>query len=86
MMFIISILLVGVLFLVPSAICTWLWGLILVPYVFNIEPISFWSMYGLIWMVQLMTGSLFEDIALSNSYLNNELFDNIKFDKEDEDK
>ena len=53
---------------------------------FNIEPISFWSMYGLIWMVQLMTGSLFEDIALSNSYLNNELFDNIKFDSEDEDK
>lgn len=53
---------------------------------FNIEPISFWGMYGLIWMVQLMTGSLFEDIALSNSYLNNELFDNIKFDKEDEDK
>ena len=85
MMFIISILLVGVLFLVPSAICTWLWGLILVS-MFNIEPISFWSMYGLIWMVQLMTGSLFEDIALSNSYLNNELFDNIKFDSEDEDK
>lgn len=85
MMFIISILLVGVLFLVPSAVCTWLWRLILVP-MFNIEPISFWSMYGLIWMVQLMTGSLFEDIALSNSYLNNELFDNIKFDSEDEDK
>ena len=85
MMFIISILLVGVLFLVPSAVCTWLWGLIFVP-MFNIEPISFWSMYGLIWMVQLMTGSLFEDIALSNSYLNNELFDNIKFDSEDEDK
>ncbi len=85
MMFIISILLVGVLFLVPSAVCTWLWGLILV-LMFNIEPISFWSMYGLIWMVQLMTGSLFEDIALSNSYLNNELFDNIKFDSEDEDK
>lgn len=85
MMFIISILLVGVLFLVPSAVCTWLWELILVP-MFNIEPISFWSMYGLIWMVQLMTGSLFEDIALSNSYLNNELFDNIKFDSEDEDK
>lgn len=85
MMFIILVLLVGVLFLVPSAVCTWLWGLILVP-MFNIEPISFWGMYGLIWMVQLMTGSLFEDIALSNSYLNNELFDNIKFDKEDEDK
>ena len=85
MMFIISILLVGVLFLVPSAVCTWLWGLILV-LMFNIEPISFWSMYGLIWMVQLMTGNLFEDIALSNSYLNNELFDNIKFDSEDEDK
>ena len=85
MMFIISILLVGVLFLVPSAVCTWLWGLILVP-MFNIEPISFWSMYGLIWMVQLMTGSLFEDIALSNSYLNNELLDNIKFDSKDEDK
>lgn len=85
MIFIISILLVGVLFLVPSAVCTWLWGLILVP-MFNIEPISFWGMYGLIRMVQLMTGSLFEDIALSNSYLNNELFDNIKFDKEDEDK
>lgn len=85
MIFIISILLVGVLFLVPSAVCTWLWGLILVP-MFNIEPISFWGMYGLIWMVQLMIGSLFENIALSNSYLNNELFDNIKFDKEDEDK
>ena len=85
MIFIISMLLVGVLFLVPSAVCTWLWGLILVP-MFNIEPISFGGMYGLIWMVQLMTGSLFEDIALSNSYLNNELFDNIKFDKEDEDK
>lgn len=85
MIFIISILLVGMLFLVPSAVCTWLWGLILVP-MFNIEPISFQGMYGLIWMAQLMTGSLFEDIALSNSYLNNELFDNIKFDKEDEDK
>ena len=85
MIFIISILLVGVLFLVPSAVCTWLWGLILVP-MFDIEPIGFWSMYGLIWMVQLMTGSLFEDIALSNSYLNNEMFDNIKFDSEDEDK
>ena len=85
MIFIISILLVGVLFLVPSAVCTWLWGLILVP-MFNIEPISFWSMYGLIWMVQLMTCRLFEDIVLSNSYLNNELFDNIKFDSEDEDK
>ena len=85
MIFIISILLVGVLFLVPSAVCTWFWGLILVP-MFDIEPIGFWSMYGLIWMVQLMTGSLFEDIALSNSYLNNEMFDDIKFDSEDEDK
>ena len=85
MIFIISILLVGVLFLVPSAVCNWLWGLILVP-MFDIEPIGFWSMYGLIWMVQLMTGSLFEDIALSNSYLNNEMFDDIKFDLEDEDK
>ena len=85
MMFIISILLVGVLFLVPSAICTWPWGLILVP-MFNIAPISFWSISGLIWMVQLMTGSLFEDIALSNSYLNNEMFNDIKFDSEDEDK
>ncbi len=85
MTFIISILLVGVLFLVPSAVCTWLWGLILVP-MFGIDQISFWGMYGLIWMVQLMTGSLFEDIALSNSYLNHEMFDVIELDKEDEDK
>ena len=85
MTFIISILLVGVLFLVPSAVCTWLWGLILVP-MFGIDQISFWGMYGLIWMVQLMTGSLFEDIALSNSYLKNEMLDVIELDKEDEDK
>lgn len=84
MTFIISILLTGVLFLVPAAVCTWLWGLILVP-MFGISQITFWNMYGLIWMVQLMTGSLFEDIALSNSYLNNEMFDVVKLDKEDED-
>ncbi len=79
MTFIFCLIIVGILFLVPAAICVWLWGLILVP-IFGVAQISFWGMYGLIWMIQLMTGSLIEELWVSSSVLGEDI---LKIDEEE---
>lgn len=79
MTFIFCLIIVGILFLVPAAICVWLWGLILVP-IFGVAQISFQGMYGLIWMIQLMTGSLIEELWISSSVLGEDI---LKTDEEE---
>ena len=34
-------------------VATWLWGVIVVP-VFNLPALSYWQMFGLIWLMRLV--------------------------------
>lgn len=74
MTFIISIFIIAVLFLVPSAACLFLWNLILIP-TFGFCEISFWAMYGMVWFFHLISGSLIDEIMLTCSFGNSELDD-----------
>lgn len=52
----ISLSLVFLSILIYAAVGCWLWGLIMVP-IFNLPALSYWEIFGLMWLLRLLFGS-----------------------------
>lgn len=45
--------LLAIICLIQAGIALWLWGAIMIP-VFGAPVLSFWQMYGLIWLIHIL--------------------------------
>ena len=53
---VIGLLLVFLSIFIYAAIGCWLWGLIMIP-IFNLPALSYWEIFGLMWLLRLLFGS-----------------------------